>query len=184
MVYQADTSTAVAYRTYDNLGSNKELYFRALGAVPPGGKYFGVAGVQYNRNLYEGLYEGSPLRYQRASWSLFTYQTLKITPTTQLQLNGFVRFKGQLQFYELSTFGALNFSVNQQLLNRKLTISASINDIFHSNRNDFLLKQGSVNASGYRSADTRRVGINIRYNFGFRKEDSNMLSEESPERAN
>lgn len=185
VVYQADTSSAIAYRTYDNLGTNKEIYFRALGAVPPGGKYFGVAGVQYNRNLYRGLYESAPLIYKRASWSLFTYQTLKITPTTQLQLNGFVRFNGQLQFYDLSTFGALNFSVNQQMLNKKLTVSASINDIFHTNRNDFMLQQGSVNANGYRSADTRRIGLNLRYNFGFRKkEDPNMLSEESPEKSN
>lgn len=185
VVYQADTSSAIAYRTYDNLGTNKEIYFRALGAVPPGGKYFGVAGVQYNRNLYRGLYESAPLTYKRASWSLFTYQTLKITSTTQLQLNGFVRFNGQLQFYDLSTFGALNFSINQQLLNKKLTVSASINDIFHTNRNDFMLQQGSVNANGYRSADTRRIGLNLRYNFGFRKkEDPNMLSEESPEKSN
>ncbi len=185
VVYQADTSNAIAYRTYDNLGTNKELYFRALGAVPPGRKYFGVAGVQYNRNLYQGLYEGSPLIFRRASWSLFTYQTLKVTSTTQFQINGFVRFNGQLQFYELSTFGALNFSINQQLLNKKLTISASINDIFLTNKNDFLLKQGSVNAAGYRSADTRRLGLNLRYNFGFRKKDDfNLMSEESPEKAN
>ncbi|MEO7802178.1 MAG: outer membrane beta-barrel family protein [Ginsengibacter sp.] len=185
VIYQADTSSAIAYRTYDNLGTNKEIYFRALGAVPPGGRYFGVAGVQFNRNLYRGLYQNSPLTYKRASWSLFTYQTLKITTTTQLQINGFVRFNGQLQFYDLSTFGALNFSVNQQLLNKKLTISSSINDIFHTNRNDFLLQQGSVNANGYRYADTRRVGLNFRYNFGFRKkDDASIFSEDSPEKSN
>ncbi|HEX6333129.1 MAG TPA: outer membrane beta-barrel protein, partial [Flavisolibacter sp.] len=54
VVYQADSSREQAYRTYDNLGKNKELYFRALGAIPPGKKYFFVAGGQYNHNMYDG----------------------------------------------------------------------------------------------------------------------------------
>ncbi|MDB5197297.1 MAG: TonB-dependent receptor [Flaviaesturariibacter sp.] len=52
VVYQPDPANKqVAYRTYDNLGKNKELYFRALGALPPGKRYFFVAGAQYNRNF-------------------------------------------------------------------------------------------------------------------------------------
>ncbi len=185
VIYQADTSRSVAYRTYDNLGKNRELYFRALGAIPPGGKYFIVAGFGYNQNFYEGLYEGKPLSFKKGSWSIFTYQTLKLTPTTQLSLNGFARFKGQLQFYELGTFGALNFSANQQLMKRKLVISASLNDALLTNRNDFTILQGSVNASGFRHSDTRRFGLNLRYNFGFRKkDDGNLFNIESPEKTN
>lgn len=185
VIYQADSSRRVAYRTYDNLGNNKEIYFRAIGALPPGKRYFIVAGLQYNRNFYEGLYEGKPLLFKKASWSVFTYQTLKLTSTTQLSLNGFARFRGQLQFYELSSFGSLNFSVNQQLMKRKLVISASVNDLFLTNHNDFTLNQGSVNANGFRKADTRRVGLNIRYNFGVRKKENNdFLDEVSPEKNN
>jgi hypothetical protein len=185
VIYQADSSRSIAYRTYDNLGKNKEIYFRALGAVPPGKKYFIVAGVQYNHNFYQGLYEGKPLSFKKGSWSVFSYQTLKITPTTQLTLNGFARFKGQLQFYELTNFGSLNFSVNQQLLKKKLIISTSVTDIFLTNNNHFTINQGSVNASGFRKGDTRRFGFNIRYNFGLRKkEDNNLLNIESPEKNN
>jgi iron complex outermembrane recepter protein len=186
VVYQADTARSVAYRTYDNLGKNKETYFRALGAIPPGGRYFFVAGFTYIYNHYEGSYEGKPLEFKRGSWSIFTYQTFKLTPTTQLVLNGFARFKGQLQFYELSGFGALNFSITQQMLKKKLTATLSVNDAFFTNNNEFTLKQGSVEASGYRQADTRRIGLNLRYNFGFRKKEDNhnMFNVESPERAN
>ncbi|HVG41984.1 MAG TPA: outer membrane beta-barrel protein, partial [Chitinophagaceae bacterium] len=185
VVYQADSSRSIAYRTYDNLGSNKETYFRVLGAIPPGKVYFFVAGAQYNHNFYQGLYESKPLSFKKGSWSVFTYHNLKLTKTTQLSLNGFYRFNGQLQFYELSSFGALNFSVNQQMLNKKLTVTLSAQDIFFTNNNEFTLKQGSVNASGIRKGDTRRFGINLRYNFGFRKkEESNLFNVESPEKAN
>ncbi|MFN2458257.1 MAG: outer membrane beta-barrel protein [Chitinophagaceae bacterium] len=185
VVYQTDSSSSLAYRTYDNLGSNKEMYFRALGAIPPGKRYFFVAGTQYNRNFYEGLYQGKPLSYKRGSWSIFTYQTLKVTPLTQLTLNGFARFNGQQQFYELSTFGALNMSVTQQMLKKKLVVTLSANDIFYTNQNEFTLQQGTVNASGFRKGDTRRFGLNLRYNFGFRKKEENgMFNIESPEGTN
>ncbi len=183
VVYQADTSSRIAYRTYDNLGSNKETYFRILGALPPGRKYFIVGGFQYNHNFYDGSYEGKPLSFKKGSWSVFTYQTLKISGSSQLTLNGFARFNGQQQFYELSPFGTLNLSINQQFLKKKLTITLSATDLFFTNNNDFTLNQGSVVASGFRKSDTRRFGINARYNFGIRKkEEKNFLNIDSPEK--
>jgi hypothetical protein len=173
VIYQADTSQSQAYRTYDNLGKNKEWYFRGLGAIPPGGKYFFVLGAQYNHNFYQGLYENKTLLFKRGSWTFFTYQTLKIDNRSVITLNGFYRLKGQQQFYELSEFGALNLSVNRKFIKEKLVVTLSVNDIFYTNKNDFNISQGSVNAFGTRRADTRRAGINIRYNFGIRKKEAN-----------
>jgi hypothetical protein len=186
VVYPTDSSDRrFVARTYDNLGKNKEIYFRALGALPPGKKYFFVFGTQYNHNFYEGLYEGKPFSFKKGSWSIFTYHTFKLTQLTQLSLNGFARFNGQLQFYELSEFGSLNMNITQQFLKRKLVVTLSANDIFYTNRNDFTINQGSVKAEGFRRSDTRRFGLNLRYNFGFRKkEDNNLFNIESPEKAN
>ena len=185
VVYQADSSNSIAYRTYDNLGKNREFYLRGLGAIPPGHKYFFVLGGQYNHNFYQGQYENEPLNFKKGSWTFFTYHTYKLTPLTVLTLSGFVRLKGQLQFYELSPFGSLNFSVSQQFLKQKLTVSMSVVDMFYTNHNDFTLNQGSIDASGSRKADTRRFGMNLRYNFGLRKkEENNLLNVESPERTN
>ena len=143
-------------------------------------------GAQYNHNYYQGLYENKPLSYKKGSWTFFTYQTFKIDKRSQISLNGFMRLKGQLQFYELSTFGALNTSINREFFKQKLTVTMSLNDIFYSNKNEFTISQGSVSASGHRFADTRRFGLNIRYNFGIRKkEDKNdILNIDSPERTN
>lgn len=177
VVYQADSNRSQAYRTFVNLGKNKETYFRALGAIPPGRKYFFVAGFQYNHNHYEGFYENKPLGFRRGSWRFFTYHSLKLTPNTQLSLNGFLFVNGQLQFYELSNFGQLNFNISQQFLQRKLTLSLNTQDLFYTNKNEFVLQQGSVNASGIRRADTRRFGLNLRYNFGIRKREEQKLPE-------
>lgn len=173
VIYQADTSQSQAYRTYDNLGKNKEWYLRGLGALPPGGNYFFVLGAQYNHNFYQGTYENEPLSFKKGTWTFFTFHSLKLGKRSQATLNGFVRFKGQQQFYELSSFGSLNASINRKFLKDKLIIAMSISDMFATNKNDFTISQGSVTANGFRQADTRRFGINIRYNFGIRKKEEN-----------
>jgi iron complex outermembrane recepter protein len=186
VIYQPDSSKSQAYRTYDNLGKNKEWYLRGLGALPPGGRYFLVIGGQYNHNFYQGLYENKPLLFRKGTWTFFTYQTFKIDKRSVITLNGFIRLKGQQQFYELTTFGALNTSVNRKFFKEKLIVTVSLNDMFATNKNNFTIKQGTVDASGYRKSDTRRFGINIRYSFGIRKkeENTNMFNAESPEKAN
>jgi iron complex outermembrane recepter protein len=180
-VIYRDTSLK-AYRTVDNLGTNKEWYFRGLGAIPPGKRYFLVVGAQYNQNHYEGSYQGNPLSFKKATWTFFTYQTLKLDKRSQITVNGFMRLKGQQQFYELSTFGALNMSVNRQFMKQKLILTLSASDIFRTNRNEFTIQQGTIKASGFRESDTRRFGINLRYNFGIRKkeESNNILNVEPP----
>ena len=185
VIYQSDSSSRLAYRTYDNLGTNKETYIRLLGAIPPGKRYFFVVGAQYNHNFYNGLYESKPLLFKKGSWTIFTYQTFRITKLMQFTLNGFARFNGQQQFYELSTFGSLNMSLSQQFLKKKLIVTMSANDIFFTNNNEFTINQGSVHASGKRQGDTRRFGINFRYNFGIKKkEENNIFNLESPEKTN
>ena len=185
VVYSADTNSKVSLRTYDNLGSNKETYLRLLGAIPPGKRYFFVVGAQYNHNFYQGLYEGKPLSFKKGTWTFFTLHQFKLTPLTQLSMSGFMRVKGQQQFYELSNFGELRMSINRQFMNKKLNVTVSVNDLLQTNRNDFTIDQGSVRASGTRISDTRRWGLNIRYNFGLRKkEENNPFNVESPEKSN
>ncbi|RYU93289.1 outer membrane beta-barrel family protein [Emticicia agri] len=185
VIYQNPDNPSIAYRTYDNLGRNKETYFRLLGAVPPIYRYFFVAGAQFNYNDYNGLYENAPLSFQRGSWTFFTFHQFKLDKLTNISLNGFFRLKGQQQFYELSNFGNLNLNINRQFLNKKLMITLSMNDVFYTNKNHFTINQGSISAFGFRQGDTRRVGLNVRYNFGFRKreERNNPFNFENLERS-
>jgi hypothetical protein len=74
----------------------------------------------------------------------------------------------------LSDFGSLNTSINRQFLNKKLIVTASYNDFLFTNKNNFTLRQGSQNAIGYRENDTRRWGLSVRYNFGFKPKENKM----------
>ena len=183
VVYQNDTNKSVAYRTYDNLGRNKEFYLRGLAGIPPGGKYFFIVGAQYNLNNYDGVYDGSPLNYTREMWTFFTYHNLKITKTTNLVVNGFMRLNGMMQFYELATIGTLNASLTQTFLNKKLQVTLSAQDIFYTNKYVYSINQGPVVATGSRYNDSQRFGINLRYNFGIKpKEEKGEFMDDSPEK--
>ncbi|MFM8362505.1 MAG: TonB-dependent receptor domain-containing protein [Haliscomenobacter sp.] len=169
VVYQDAADSRVAVRTVDNVGKNTETYFRVIGAIPPGKKYFFVAGAQYNFNEYEGIYENQPLTFRRGSWRLFTFHQLKLAPQTKLNISGFMLLGGQQNFYELGRFGQLNAGLNQNFLNNKLILTINANDIFRTMRTRFTLAQGSIRSVGDRYSDTQRVGLNLRYQFGINK---------------
>jgi hypothetical protein len=174
VLYQSPTNKQVTYRTYDNLGKSKETYFRGIAVIPPGKAYFAVVGAQLNHNVYNGVYEQKPIVFDKATWTFFTFQSLKLDKLSTFTINGFWRTNGQQQFYELDNFGQLNSSLNRQFLNKKLTVTLSMNDIFFTNKNTFTLRQGSIYAKGFRENDTRRFGINIRYNFGIKPKEQKM----------
>lgn len=173
VTYQ-DSSTKIVYRTFDNLGRNKEMYLRFVGGIPPGKKYFFYMGAQHNRNHYTGLYQGQPLNYKRGSWTFFMYHNYKPSSTFNISVNGFMRIKGLQNFYELKTFGQLNLSLNKAILKNKMNIILSGNDIFKTNQYKFNIQQAGINATGSRVNDTRRIGLTLRYNFGIKpKADKN-----------
>jgi iron complex outermembrane recepter protein len=171
VIYQNPNNPSEALRTYDNLGNNTENYLRFTAALPPGGKYFFVVGGQRNFNIYDGLYEGKPLNFKNRSWNFFTYHELKLDKRSSLSMNGWMQTGGLFQFYQLSDFGQLNFNLNRRFFNKKLIVSLNFRDVFFTNKNDFKILQGSVNATGSRITDSRRFGINIRYNFGMKKKE-------------
>ncbi len=171
VVYQDKEMNNVAVMTYDNLGKNKETYYRGMIGFPPGGAYFFALGGQYNINEYDGFYEGLPLSYTRGSWRFFTFHSLTLFKQTRITLSGFMMRKGQQGFYELNDFGQLNIGIHQTLLGKRLTISLNARDIFRTMLTEFSLNQGSIHTYGNRYADNHRFGINIRYNFGMEKKD-------------
>ena len=180
VTYQNDT-TKIAYRTYDNLGNKREIYWRLFGGLPAGGKYFMYAGVQYNHVQYIGQYQGQPLDYGRGSWTFFTGHELKATPTLRFNVNAWMYVNGFRAFNELKTLGQLNASVTKTVLKKKLSIILSGNDILRTNISRFHLQQGGVLVDGTRVQDSRRVGLTLRHNFGIvHKEEKKELFNQQP----
>jgi len=171
VVYKDKAQEAIAVRTYDNLGKDKETYLRGIAGIPPGRKYFFALGAQYNLNEYNGVYESQPLTYQRGSWRFFTFHSLTLFGETKIRVSGFMMVNGQFNFYELKNFGQLNFGISQTLFKKKLTVSFNARDILHTMLTEFELRQGSIYSYGNRYSDNQRFGININYNFGIKEKE-------------
>jgi hypothetical protein len=174
VIYPSALNKQITYRTYDNLGKNKEVYFRAIAAVPPGKKFFAVVGMQYNHYIYDGLYNNAPFNLDRASVTYFGFQSYKLDTRSVFTIHGYWRIKGLQQFYDLSDNGQVSATINRQFMQKKLTITLSANDVFFTNSYHFTLDQGGVHSTGYRENDTRRFGVNIRYNFGFKPKEKKL----------
>lgn len=183
VTYQND-QTKIAYRTYDNLGKNREFYAKIIGGIPPGKKYFFYVGMLYNHNKYDGFYANQPLHYSRSSFTFFMYHELKVNSTLTCNMQGFMRTKGLQNFYELNTFGGLFVSVNKSLFNKKANIIISVNDLLKTNHVEFNINQGNVKAEGSRYNDTRRLGITLRYNFGGKPKEEKKNNFDAPSEAN
>lgn len=170
-------------RTYDNLGKSTETYFRGMIGIPPGGKYFFAMGAQYNYNEYEGIYENAPMNFKRGSWRFFTFHSFTLFPNTKLTANGFMMSNGQWNFYEMKNFGQLNLAISQTFLDKKLSVTLNARDILKTMVTEFEFNQGTISSIGDRYTDNRRIGFNIRYNFGIPKknEKRNMPGFEEPD---
>ena len=86
-------------------------------------------------------------------------------------MSGFMMVNGQMDFYELKNFGALNFGIRQSFFDDKLTVKISARDVLRTMVVAYEINQGSINAWGDRYTDNQRFGINIRYTFGFGKKE-------------
>ncbi|MGE5356041.1 MAG: outer membrane beta-barrel protein [Deltaproteobacteria bacterium] len=183
VMYNDKNLPDVLVRTYDNVGTSKELYFRGIIGIPPGSKYFFALGAQYNFNEYDGIYQNSPWQFSKGSWRFFTFHSLNITKDLKFSVTGFMMTNGQWNFYEMKNFGQLNIGLTQTLLNKKLTITVNARDILKTMDTDFSFNQGSIKSVGKRVSDTRWFGLNIRYNFGLNKkeEKKSMPAFEVPE---
>ncbi len=176
-----DTSTKIIYNTYDNLGKNDEFYIRAIAGIPPGKKYFFYTGAQHNLNRYQGSYQKRPFDYTNGSWLFFMFHSYRMKSNTTLSTFGFYRLRSLFNFYELQPFGMVNFSVNQALLKKKANIILSVNDIFRTMRFDFKLQQASINATGSRFNDSRRLTLKFIYNFGIKPKQEGRMNFDMPE---
>jgi len=170
VIYQDDI-TKIAYRTFDNLGKNKEIYARLIAGIPPGGKYFFYIGGLYNFNAYRGFYQGQVFNYDRGSFTFFTFHEYKCTPTLTVSMQGFLRSRGLQQFYELETFGGMFLSANKSILKRKGSIIVSLSDVLRTNKVDFNFNRNQQTIAGSRVNDTRRLGVTFRYNFGIKPKE-------------
>ena len=133
---------------------------------------------RYGLMHYKGIYENEAIQFKRGGWRFFTFHSLSLNKTTKFTMNGFFILNGSNNFYELKNFGQLNFGLQKNLLNNKLSITLNAQDVLRTMRVHFKLDQASILSTGNRYSDSQRFGINLRYNFGFSPQKNKNLEQD------
>ena len=91
---------------------------------------------------------------------------ISITPTLSAELTGMYVSGGRSAYYVVESNGNLSLGLRKQLLNKKMTLSLTINDILHTQKEKMSAQYENVNYSLSNEYDTRYVSLTVRYDFG------------------
>jgi outer membrane receptor protein involved in Fe transport len=89
-----------------------------------------------------------------------------ITPTLSAEVTGSYQSMARMGYFVLQPMGNFSIGLRQMLLNNKMTLSLTINDILYTSREKGYARHDNVNYSLYARQDSRHANLTLRYNFG------------------
>lgn len=122
----------------------------------------------YNQiNLNYRVFQSVNYKQDYAGFYFYTMNHIRLTGKSSIQFGGNFYLKGvDLYYKDLVNYALFNISFQQQLFNKKLLLSFSLNDIFYrdgySNTILDYLEQHNTTLARW---DTRQYGVGIKYIF-------------------
>jgi len=92
-----------------------------------------------------------------------------ITKKLSAEINGFYISQMGIGYYVYKPSGNLSGGLRQMLLDDKLSIALSVNDVLHTDINKSTANTGQINQWSKESYDSRWVNLSVTYNFGSTK---------------
>ena len=167
-------------------------------------KFFDKVDLTSNVNLYQSRVDASntesDLIVDRFTWFIKENVSVELPAGFTLQLTGEYRSRASFtpsdgqqrgfrsfsmnsaQGYQLSNW-YVNTALRKQLLNRKLTLTLNVNDIFRTNRMGSFTESDIFVQESYRYFEPQVVRLNVNYNFGkrdasiFKRKNTNQNSQ-------
>ena len=120
--------------------------------------------VRYKSPLY-----GESLDESQVSFRGNMNHTFTLPKDWSVELSGWYQSKTVYGMGHFDARGAVDAGIQKQLLNKKLTLKASVTDIFNTLSNNYKFNYNNVNAIGKQGFDSRRFRINLTWRFGNEK---------------
>ncbi|MBL7766242.1 MAG: outer membrane beta-barrel protein [Chitinophagaceae bacterium] len=117
-------------------------------------------------SLYSGELSGQTIHSGTLSFNAKTVHTFTLPESFLVQVDGFIQYREKYSFSTLSTFGAVNLSIQKSAWNKKASIRLSANDLFYTSR-----FKGSSHYTNYHEdfavqRDSRQILLALSYRFG------------------
>ena len=91
---------------------------------------------------------------------------ISITPTLSAEVTGMYMSGGRQGYMVMQSMGNFSVGLRQQLLKNKMSLSLTVNDILHTQKQKVRFQYENVDYSMNLDNDTRYVNLTLRYNFG------------------
>ncbi len=122
------------------------------------------ASVYYS--AYTGQLAGQSIQTATVSFNAKTMHTFILPKQFTLQLDGFMQYAERYSFSTLSTFGAVNFSLQKSAWQKRATVKLSANDLFYTARFRGSSHFNNYHEDFYVQRDSRNFVVAFSYRFG------------------
>lgn len=125
---------------------------------------FNVVGVEFNTFNYQ--INGIDVEHSKPLWYFYFHNEFKLPKQFSFEVNYLYTTDGINGIFEFQPKSNLSFSVNKYLLNKKLHLNLSANDLFNKDRLRSFSSLNSLQLQYNSFLDNQYVRLNLRYTFG------------------
>jgi len=155
----------VILRTIENVGKDFSFGTELMFNFDPIPKWnVNLMGNLYNYKV-EGKLNGREFKKESFNWRTRFNNKLKITPTTQLQLNGVYNSPTITAQGERKGYVMFNAGLKQEFLNKRLSVTLQVRDLFGTAKREYISKLFDFYRHSKYVPESPIVMLNVRLNI-------------------
>lgn len=168
-VFKQDDETKITIIGWENLSKTRNMDLTLVVPV----EFTNWWKMNANMTLFYVRYK-SPLYGETLDESQISFRgnmnhTITLPKDWSVELSGWYQSKTVYGMGNFDARGAIDAGIQKQLLNKKLTVKASVTDIFSTLSNDYHFSYNNVDVVGKQGFDSRRFRLNLTWRFGNEK---------------
>lgn len=136
-----------------------------------------LMGDFYNYKI-EGNYFDQDFSKKSFSWSMRFNNSIKLSSTTQFQLNGMYNSPVITSQEERKSFFSLNLGVKQDLFDRLLSLTLQVRDLIKTSKHEMITQSPVIYQYSSFEPEAPMVMLNLRFNFNNYKKQERRENQE------
>ncbi|RYE28348.1 MAG: TonB-dependent receptor [Sphingobacteriaceae bacterium] len=165
-VINQNDQTKESITTYQNLGTTRSVSATSSGTFNLKKWWNVTAEVDASFNKVNTVVAGNPFESSRFAWDANLDQTFFLPKNFKFQLTANYESPSINGLAKTLSSSEVDAGLNKTLLDKKMTISFKVRDIFFQSRYRSILQYNNVNTRWNNEYESRRFTLGLTYNFG------------------
>ena len=168
-VFKQDDETKITIIGWENLSKTENMDLTLVVPI----EFTSWWKMNSNMTLFYMRYQsplyGATLDKSQVSFRGNMNHTITLPVDWSVELSGWYQSKTVYGVGNFNARGSVDIGLQKQLLNKKLTLKASVTDVFNTLSNNYRIVYDNVNVVGKQGFDSQRFRINLTWRFGNEK---------------